>query len=89
MGEKPKIDLGMTAFEELFKDANELTEPAYIYLAKNRHGAMGKDFVWWIPTKTLFYEHNEKDLQDPNSPFTRTVGGDVASPSYVFRRRQG
>lgn len=26
MGEKPKIDLGMTAFEDLFKDANELTE---------------------------------------------------------------
>ena len=26
MGEKPKIDLGMTAFEDLFKDANELVE---------------------------------------------------------------
>ena len=26
MGEKPKIDLGMTAFEDLFKDANELAE---------------------------------------------------------------
>lgn len=26
MGEKPKIDLGMTAFEDLFKDANELAD---------------------------------------------------------------
>lgn len=26
LGEKPKIDLGMTAFEDLFKDANELAE---------------------------------------------------------------
>lgn len=26
MGAKPKIDLGMKAFEDLFKDANELAE---------------------------------------------------------------
>jgi ParB family chromosome partitioning protein len=26
LGAKPKIDLGMKAFEDLFKDANELTE---------------------------------------------------------------
>ena len=36
--------------------------PAYIYLEKNRHGKTGRDSVWWIPSKTMFYEHNEKDI---------------------------
>lgn len=55
-----------------------VVEPAYIYLAKNRHGPMGKDTVWWIPSKTLFYEYNESDPKDPNNDIIRSAGGDVA-----------
>ena len=50
-------------------------EPAYIYLAKNRHGPMGKDSVWWIPSKTLFYEYNERDPEDPNNAYIKAAGG--------------
>ena len=39
--------------------------PAVIYLAKNRHGPSGKDPVWWISSKTLFYEYNGKDTVEP------------------------
>ena len=39
--------------------------PAFIYLAKNRHGPSGKDAIWWIPSKTLFYEYSAKDPQEP------------------------
>ena len=59
-------------------------EVAYIFLAKNRHGQVGKDTVWWIPSKTLFYEHSERDPVDPDNPYARTVNGDVASAKYDF-----
>lgn len=59
-------------------------EPAYIILAKNRHGPVGKDTVWWIPSKTLFYEPSEKDPEDPDNPYTRTVNGDTAAQQYEF-----
>lgn len=49
--------------------------PACIYLAKNRHGATGKDPVSWIPDKTLFYEYTGKDPQD-------SYGGDSVTYSY-------
>ena len=59
-------------------------EPAYIFLAKNRHGQVGKDTVWWIPSKTLFYEHSEKDPVDPDSPYVRTANADAAAQKYDF-----
>ena len=59
-------------------------EAAYIILAKNRHGQVGKDTVWWIPSKTLFYEYSEKDPIDPYSPNTRTVNGSAAAQNYDF-----
>ena len=61
-----------------------VVEPAYIYLAKNRHGPMGKDSVWWIPSKTLFYEFNEKDPKDPNNDLIRSAGVDVAGDSSEY-----
>jgi replicative DNA helicase len=65
-------------------DGRITAEPAYIYLAKNRHGPMGKDPVWWIPSKTLFYEYNEKDPQDPNGKLVRSVSADAAAQNYDF-----
>ncbi len=65
-------------------DGKSIAEPAYIYLAKNRHGPMGKDPVWWIPSKTLFYEYNEKDPQDPNGKLVRSVSADAAAQNYDF-----
>ena len=59
-------------------------EQAYIYLAKNRHGRQGKDPVWWIPSKTLFYEPGEKDPLEPGSTFTKTK--DEASQNYDFEK---
>lgn len=59
-------------------------EPAYIILAKNRHGPVGKDTVWWIPSKTLFYEQSERDPEDPDNPYTRTVNGNAAAQQYEF-----
>ena len=44
---------------------NPEAKPAYIYLSKNRHGGTGKDSVWWIPSKTLFYEPDEKEPKEP------------------------
>ncbi len=65
-----------------------VVEPAYIYLAKNRHGQVGKDQVWWIPSKTLFYEYNDRDPQDPNNAYIRSAGVDVsgnaAAQKYEF-----
>lgn len=67
-----------------FKDNND-AKPAYIYLSKNRHGKTGRDSVWWVPRKTLFIEHNEKDPEDEGgSSYTRTVDGDTASQNYNF-----
>ena len=40
--------------------------PAYIYLEKNRHGKTGRDSVWWIPSKTMFYEHSDRDPIEPD-----------------------
>ena len=59
-------------------------EPAYIILAKNRHGEVGKDTVWWIPSKTIFYEYSERDPVDPQSPYARTLNGDSAAQKYDF-----
>ena len=47
--------------------AGIVAEPAFIYLSKNRHGKTGRDSVWWIPSKTLFYEPNGKDPVEPGS----------------------
>jgi replicative DNA helicase len=67
-----------------FKDGKE-AKPAYIYLQKNRHGRTGRDSVWWIPSKTMFYEYNERDPEDDGgSAYTRTVDGDTASQNYNF-----
>ena len=46
-------------------------EPAYIYLSKNRHGAIGKDPIWWIPSKTLFYEYSGRDPVEPGAANTK------------------
>lgn len=68
-------------------------EPAYIYLAKNRHGPMGKDSVWWIPSKTLFYEYNERDPEDPNNAYIKAAGGgaagNAAAQQYEFEDEKG
>ena len=67
-----------------FKDNND-AKPAYIYLSKNRHGKTGRDSVWWIPRKTMFIEHSERDPEDDGgSAYTRTVDGDAASQNYNF-----
>ena len=66
-----------------FKDNND-AKPAFIYLSKNRHGKTGRDSVWWVPRKTLFIEHNEKDPEEGGSSYTRTVDGDAASQNYNF-----
>ena len=67
-----------------FKDNND-AKPAYIYLSKNRHGKTGRDSVWWVPRKTMFIEHSEKDPEDDGgSAYTRTVDGDTASQNYNF-----
>ena len=61
-----------------------VAEPAYIYLSKNRHGKTGKDSIWWIPNKTLFYEPGEKDPVEPDSPYARKVDAETASQNYNF-----
>ena len=67
-----------------FKDNND-AKPAFIYLSKNRHGKTGRDSVWWVPRKTMFIEHNEKDPEDDGgSAYTRTVDGDTAAQNYNF-----
>ena len=65
-------------------NGNTIAEQAYIYLAKNRHGPVGKDPIWWIASKTLFFEYNEKDPRDPNIKFVKTVNGDAAAKQYDF-----
>ena len=65
-------------------NGNTIAEQAYIYLAKNRHGPVGKDPIWWIASKTLFFEYNEKDPRDPNIKFVKTVNGDAAAQQYDF-----
>ena len=59
-------------------------EPAYIYLAKNRHGRTGKDPVWWIASKTMFYESVENDPVEPDSHYAGTVNGETAAQQYDF-----
>ncbi len=59
---------------------NPAALPAYIYLSKNRHGATGKDPVWWIPTKTLFYEHVSKDPVEPAIAKTTSAEPDDNEP---------
>ncbi|MBR3247527.1 MAG: replicative DNA helicase [Clostridiales bacterium] len=67
-----------------FNDNND-AKPAYIYLSKNRHGKTGRDSVWWVPRKTMFIEHNERDPEDDGgSAYTRTVDGDTAAQNYNF-----
>ncbi|MBR4404118.1 MAG: replicative DNA helicase [Clostridiales bacterium] len=67
-----------------FKDKDD-AKPAYIYLSKNRHGRTGRDSVWWVPRKTMFIEHSDKDPEeDSGSAYTRTVDGDTASQNYNF-----
>ena len=67
-----------------FRDNND-AKPAYIYLSKNRHGKTGRDSVWWVPRKTMFIEHNDRDPEDyGGSAYTRTVDGDTASQNYNF-----
>lgn len=63
---------------------DSVAKPAYIYLSKNRHGATGRDSVWWIPSKTLFYEPDEKDPVEPDSPYAKTASADAASQNYGF-----
>ena len=74
---------GKTPGPETKADNTEV-KPAYIYLSKNRHGKTGKDSVWWIPSKTLFFEYNERDPQDPNYQLIRTIENDAASQQYDF-----
>ena len=86
---KKKDDEGSADGEEApqtvnFKDKED-AKPAYIYLSKNRHGRTGRDSVWWVPRKTMFIEHSEKDPEDDSgSAYTRTVDGDAAAQNYNF-----
>ncbi len=64
-------------------DVNEAgihAEHAFIYLAKNRHGAIGKDSIWWIPSKTLFYEPDGKDPVEPERCIKEVEPEDEAEP---------
>ncbi len=61
---------GPAAYEENARpdtkqDSGSEASPAFIYLAKNRHGPVGKDQVWWIPSKTLFYEYTGNTPEEP------------------------
>ena len=87
---KKKDEEGTTSSEEAevpvidFKDGKQV-KPAFIYLQKNRHGKTGRDSVWWIPSKTMFYENDERNPQeDTSSAYTRTVDGDAAAQNYNF-----
>ena len=60
-------DNGNTPSGPETKVDNTEAKPAYIYLSKNRHGETGRDSVWWIPSKTLFYEHVSKDPVEPST----------------------
>ena len=86
---KKKDEEGSTEGEEApqtvnFKDKED-AKPAYIYLSKNRHGRTGRDSVWWVPRKTMFIEHSEKDPEEESgSAYTRTVDGDAAAQNYNF-----
>ena len=62
------------------KNDNMEVKPAYIYLSKNRHGKTGKDSVWWIPYKTLFYEADEKDPKEPERYVKTEDPEDEAEP---------
>ena len=59
---------------------NTDAKPAYIYLSKNRHGETGRDSVWWIPSKTLFYEPNLKDPKEPDIYIRKEEPEDTAEP---------
>lgn len=50
-------------------------KPAFIYLAKNRHGPSGKDPVWWLPSKTLFYEYTGKEPIETSEVYTMSYEG--------------
>ena len=50
-------------------------KPAFIYLAKNRHGPSGKDPVWWLPSKTLFYEYTGKEPVETSETYTMSYEG--------------
>ena len=50
-------------------------KPAYIYLEKNRHVKTGWDSVWWIPSKTMFYEHSDRDPSEPEN-------SNITTPDY-------
>jgi len=69
------------------RDAAE-AQPAYIILAKNRHGGIGKDTVWWIPSKTMFYEYTGRDPVEPGSVYKKTVSGDTAAQDYDFDKHE-
>ena len=55
-------------------------KPAYIYLSKNRHGETGRDSVWWIPSKTLFYEPDHKDPKEPDIYIRKEEPEDAEEP---------
>ena len=55
-------------------------KPAYIYLSKNRHGETGRDSVWWIPSKTLFYEPDPKDPKEPEIYTQKEETEDIEEP---------
>lgn len=59
---------------------NTDAKPAFIYLSKNRHGETGRDSVWWIPSKTLFFEPNEKDPKEPDIYIRKEEPEDTAEP---------
>ena len=40
--------------------------------------------VWCFPKKTLFFEYNEQDPQDPNNQLVRSIESDAAAQSYDF-----
>jgi len=86
---KKKDEEGSSDGEEAPQTVNfrdkEDAKPAYIYLSKNRHGRTGRDSVWWVPRKTMFIEHSDKDPEDDSgSAYTRTVDGDAAAQNYNF-----
>lgn len=59
--------------EEGYAQNGVEVRPAYIYLEKNRHGKTGRDSVWWIPSKTMFYEHNSWDAEELDKACSNSI----------------
>ncbi len=75
--ESAQTDAGSSSSVPADSSVGSEARPAFIYLAKNRHGPSGKDPVWWIPSKTLFYEYMGKEPVETSEAYTMSYEGGV------------